>query len=89
MYKIVKLNKNGISSILWLVSILSLFALGITIRFLFDSLLLSKLVWLIVFDSLLVICSSISGTIIYTTIESNREFEIPAGLLLIFAFSII
>ena len=84
-----KLHKIDLTTILGLIAILSFFVLMIIINFYFDSLIERDLVWLIVYSSLLIICTSISGTIIFTTVEPEKTFEINSGFALILGFLII
>jgi hypothetical protein len=89
LHRAVKLNKINISTVLALIALFSFFELMIIIKFYFDSLLENHLVWLIVYSSLLIICSSITGTIVYTTVEPDKIFELNTGLFLILSFLII
>lgn len=84
-----KLNKIDLATILWLIAFFSFLALMIFVKFYYLSSLGSIAVWFIVYSSLLIICSSIIGTIIYTTVEPDKIFEINTGLILIFGFLII
>ena len=81
-----KLSKDNMMAISWSVTLISLLALIITLQFYFYSLVLHLQVWAILYSSLLILISSISGIIIYVGMEDKKTAEMNKFLAFFLGF---